>query len=145
MMVALVEDAPDFAVHRTYLALDGPGKAQIEPNRAMLGAVTCGAVRLSVGAGSLVVAEGIETGLSLLSGLLNGPGRVWAALSAHGMEKLVLPREQGELIIASDGDPAGRKAAQTLGERANRKGWRVSMLHAPDGKDWNDVLLEECV
>lgn len=143
MMVALVEGVADFAAHRTYLAADGSGKADIEPNKAMLGAVTGGAVRLSDGPAPLVVVEGIETGLSLLSGLLGGgPAQVWAALSAHGMARLTLPAEVGDLIIASDGDKPGREAAQALGERAHRRGWRVSMLPAPDGRDWNDELRE---
>ena len=66
MMVAVVEGVPDFAVRRTYLSADGSWKADIEPNKAMLGGVTGGAVRLSEAARPLVVSEGIETGLSLL-------------------------------------------------------------------------------
>lgn len=134
-----------FAVHRTYVRGDGTGKADLLPNKAMLGPASGGAVYLSNVRGPLVVTEGIETGLSLLSGILGKPATVWAALSAGGMERLTLPANTGELIVASDGDPVGRKAADALATRAYALGWRVSLLPAPDGCDWNDVLTGKAV
>jgi hypothetical protein len=139
-MVSLVEGGAGFAVHRTYLRPDGSGKADVEPAKAMLGAVKGGAVRLTDKQGPLVVAEGIETALSLASGLLDGPVTIYAALSTSGMPGLQLPNEPGRLIIASDGDQAGHKAANTLAERATAAGWCVELCPAPDGQDWNDVL-----
>ncbi|MDE0589406.1 toprim domain-containing protein [Halocynthiibacter sp. C4] len=130
-----------FAVHRTYLDIQGQGKAALTPSKAMLGATKGGAVRLSLPAKRLVVTEGIETGLSLLSGLIDGPIEVWAALSAGGMQSLNLPRQQGVLLIAPDGDDVGRAAAEALATRAHGFGWQVSILAAPQGSDWNDVLL----
>ncbi|MEZ5720986.1 MAG: toprim domain-containing protein [Paracoccaceae bacterium] len=106
----------------------------------MLGAVAGGAVRLTNGQGPLVVAEGIETALSLASGLLNGPATVWAALSTSGMSGLALPPDPGRLTVASDGDAPGRGAAHRLADRAHALGWQVSLLPAPDGRDWNDIL-----
>jgi hypothetical protein len=96
----------------------------------------------------LIVCEGIETGLSLCSGTMGRAARVWAALSAPGMKSLRLPPACGEagmpseLIIATDGDAAGRNAGKVLAQSARAGGWAVSMLHAPLGKDWNDVLRE---
>jgi hypothetical protein len=139
-LVALVEGGAGFAVHRTYLRDDGSGKADVTPPKAMLGAVQGGAVRLSGGAGPLVVAEGIETALSLSSGLLRAPATVWAALSTSGIRGLHLPDTLGRLTIAPDGDAAGRAAAQALATRAHGMGWQVSLLPAPDGRDWNDIL-----
>jgi hypothetical protein len=139
-LVSLVEGGESFAVHRTYLAPDGNGKAAVDPEKAMLGAVTGGAVRLSDGPGPLVVAEGIETALSLDSGLLRGPATVWAALSTSGMAGLRLPACPGRLTIAPDGDAPGHDAAHKLAERAHALGWQVSLLPAPDGRDWNDIL-----
>lgn len=75
-MVALIEGAARQAVHRCYLLPDGSGKADVEPARAMLGACAGGAVRLTRGEGKLVVCEGIETGLSLASGLLSAPATI---------------------------------------------------------------------
>ena len=140
-MVAAVQGNQLAAVHRTYLKTDGSGKADIEPSKMMLGATKKAAVRLSESGKRLVVAEGIETALSLCSGLLSAPTAVWAALSTSGMRGLALPPQAGQLTIASDGEQAGREAANALAARANDLGWQVTLLPAPDGLDWNDVLM----
>jgi len=143
--ISYIGDDARFAVHRTYLRPDGMGKADVTPAKAMLGPASGGAVRLSKGPGPLIVTEGIETGLSLLSGILDQPGQVWAALSANGMARLTLPGRPGHLIVAPDGDPVGRDAADTLATRAHALGWQVSLFPAPQGFDWNDVLTGKVV
>ena len=141
-LVARVDGLPRLAVHRTYLRTDGTGKADVDPPKAMLGAALGGAVRVADGPGALVVAEGLETALSLSSGLLRVPATVWAALSAPGVAGLRLPDGiPHKLTIAPDGDTAGRDAAHRLAERATALGWTVSLLLAPDGRDWNDILM----
>jgi hypothetical protein len=92
-----------------------------------------------------VVAEGLETALSLVSGLLRKPATVWAALSTSGLRGLVLPETCTRLTIAADGDDPGRSAANALAERAQALGWAVSLLTAPNGSDWNDVLRGKAV
>lgn len=144
-LLAIVEGGAGFAVHRTYLRGDGTGKAPVDPPKAMLGSVAGGAVCLTEGPGRLVVAEGIETALSLACGLLSGPATIWAALSTSGIRGLNLPPKPGRLTIAADGDDAGRGAAFALAERAHGLGWKVSLLPAPEGKDWNDVLMGKAV
>lgn len=144
-MVAIVEGSERFAIHRTYLSASGKGKADIQPAKAMLGTVSGGAVRLSVGGNKLVVCEGIETGLSLLSGLLPGPATVWAALSTSGLKGLSLPSEVSRLTVATDGDVAGRAAGNSLATRAATAGWPVSLLPAPNGVDWNDIVMKGSV
>jgi hypothetical protein len=124
-------------VHRTYLA--DPGVKAFDSAKMMLGRCAGGAVRLSGGPGPLVVAEGIETALSLLSGLPDACPRVWAALSTSGMAGLVLPRNPGELVLAPDGDAPGREAANKLADRASAAGWHVRIMRCPDGADWNDL------
>lgn len=138
-LVARIDGAEGYAVHRTYLHQNG-GKANVKPNKAMLGGARGGAVRLTDQPGSLVVAEGIETALSLASGLLRRPATIWAALSTSGMAGLCLPGLQGRITIATDGDPAGQQAGQSLAKRAHELGWKVSMLSAPESRDWNDIL-----
>lgn len=133
------------SVQRIYLSADGTGKARVDPNKAMLGQPAGGAVHLSDAPGPLVVAEGIETALSLLCGLTPQPASVWAALSTVGMKALRLPPKPGELVIALDADPPGWRAAEALARRAHDLGWRVSMLPPPDGFDWNDVLTGKAV
>lgn len=140
-LVAVVQGGDGFAVHRTYLRADGSGKAALDPAKMMLGAVAGGAVRLTQAKGPLLVAEGIETALSLACGLLRVPATIWAALSTSGMRGLRLPLEAGRLTVAPDGDAAGWAAAQALAERAHAMGWAVSLLPAPQGRDWNDVLM----
>lgn len=139
-LVALVEGGDGFAVHRTYLRQDGTGKASIDPDRAMLGCCAGGAVRLAESTGPLAVAEGIETALSLACGLLRRPATIWATLSTSGMRGMRLPPKTGQLTIASDGDSAGHEAAHALAERAHAAGWAVSLLPAPERRDWNDIL-----
>lgn len=144
-LVALVEGGSGFAVHRTYLRPDGSGKADIDPAKAMLGATSGGAVRLAQAQGPLVVAEGIETALSLASGLLRGPATVWAGLSTSGLRGLRLPPQPGQLTIACDGDGPGRDAAHNLAERAHGLGWCVSILDPGTGTDFNDILTGKAV
>ena len=99
-------------------------------------------MQLTNAPGPLIVAEGIETGLSLASGLLPNGGEIWSALSTSGMAGFVLPPRPGRLVIATDGDRPGRDAGDRLGKRATAAGWKVNMLPAPEGKDWNDVLMD---
>ena len=56
------------------------------------------------------------------------------------MKRLTLPDTPGRLTIATDGDAPGRAAGNDLGIRATALGWQVSLLAAPDGCDWNDML-----
>ncbi|WP_449727668.1 DUF7146 domain-containing protein [Celeribacter naphthalenivorans] len=141
-MLCYVSVGDGFALHRTYLCNDGSGKAPVTPAKAMLGRTKGGAVRLIRGHGRLVVAEGVETALSLASGLIKDRPTIWAALSASGMISLRLQQQPGLLTIAGDGDPAGRAAAGQLARRASDMGWQVSLMIAPEGQDWNDVLRE---
>jgi hypothetical protein len=140
-MVAAVQGKKLAAVHRTFLRPDGSGKADVETPKMMLGSTAGASVRLTEGREALVVCEGIETALSLSSGLLRVPAAIWAALSTSGIRNLSLPPQAGQLTIASDGDKAGREAASALAARADALGWRVALLPAPEGLDWNDVLV----
>ena len=140
-MVAAVQGNKLAAIHRTFLRPDGSGKADVETPKMMLGSTAGASVRLTEGREALVVCEGIETALSLSNGLLRVPAAIWAALSTSGMRNLSLPPQAGQLTIAPDGDKAGREAASALAARADALGWRVALLPAPEGLDWNDVLV----
>lgn len=135
-----VDELP--AIHRTYLKSDGGGKADVTPSKMMLGICAGRGVTLKHGNGPLVVAEGIETALSLMSGLIAHTGTVVASLSTSGMKRLLLPDCAGHLIVAPDGDPAGFSASCVLADRALALGWQVQVLPSPpSGQDYNDVLL----
>jgi len=129
---------PTGGVHRTFFSKKG-GRLSRD-SKMMLGPCAGGGVALSEEQGPLVVCEGVETGLSLLSGLLDGRHRVVAALSTSGIKGYQLPHEPGQLIIAADGDMAGEDASSVLGRRAHALGWEVSLMLAPSDQDWNDVL-----
>lgn len=134
----MVADISTGGVHRTFFEKSG---SRLSQNAKMMqGPCAGGAVALSEAQGPLVVCEGIETGLSLLSGLLEGPAEVWAALSTSGLRALSMPSQPRRLIIAADGDAPGIEAANTLGDRAYCLGWDVYLMPAPEGQDWNDVL-----
>lgn len=135
---AMVADVSTGGVHRTFFEKSG---ARLECNAKMMqGPCSGGAVALSEAQGPLVVCEGIETGLSLLSGLLGERAEVWAALSTSGIRALVLPPIPRRLIVAADGDTPGIEAAKALGDRAYCLGWEVFLWPAQDGQDWNDAL-----
>lgn len=145
-MVARVDDLDGrhVALHRTFLDSKEPRKTNRSPAKAMLGPCKGAAVRLRTGTIALAVTEGIETALSVGMGLDKGVA-VWAALSAPGMRRICLPDPHpfgGVLLIATDGDHAGRTAGETLADRASALGWRVEIVSAPEGVDFNDLARQ---
>ena len=127
-MLARVDQVDDrrSGLHRTYLDPVRPRKANCNPAKMMLGTCKGGAVHLREGRRSLTVAEGIETALSVGMGLEPG-AELWAALSTSGMSGLILPDPAAfgrTLLIAMDGDRAGRDAGSVLAERAAARGRR---------------------
>lgn len=143
-MIGLVEhvDHGPTAIHRTFISAGGSGKAAIEPNKASLGPVAGGAVRLAQArAGQwLLVAEGLETTLSVMHACAL-PG--WAALSAGGIKSLVLPPSVNMVVICADNDAngVGQRAANAAAERFLAEGRRVRIALPPiSGLDFNDLL-----
>jgi putative DNA primase/helicase len=140
-MVALVTDGADglpVAIHRTFLARDGLGKAPIDPTKMMLGPCRGGAVRLAEPSEVLMIGEGIETCLAAMQ----ATGRAaWAALSTSGLRSLSLPKDVRDVIVLADGDEAGETAARNCALRWKREGRRVRIARPPKGLDFNDMLL----
>ncbi|EKX55901.1 virulence-associated protein E [Rhodobacter sp. AKP1] len=137
-MSPVVRDDRLVGIHRVFLDAEGN-----KLDKMMLGDCRGGAVRLFGSGPRLIVGEGVETTIALKLASAAIEGAFWSAMSASGMANLQLPATAGELIVAPDGDKAGRDAAEALAQRAMRAGWKVSTLPAPEGKDWNDLLLEE--
>jgi len=140
-MVSLVTrgtDGQPLAIHRTFLANDGAGKAPVTPQKMMLGPCRSGAVQFATATEKLMVGEGIETCLAVLqaTGL-----PAWAALSTSGLRTLELPAEIREVIVLADGDDPGEAAALDAARRWKREGRTVRTAHPPTGMDFNDVLL----
>lgn len=147
-MVARIRTPEGEAVHRTYLDDQGR-KAPALPNRKMLGRATGGSVTLANRpGGKILVCEGIETGLSLTSGLAPDFGAVFATLSTTIMQAGVLPipaSDTREIVIFSDGDRPGRDAANKAVTNLMRMRPQnpTKIYSAPDGQDFNDVLITE--
>jgi putative DNA primase/helicase len=130
-----VEHGP-VAVHRSFLAIDGSGKATLDPVRMCHGPVGGAAVRLAPAGSVLAIAEGIETAISYMQAT-GTP--TWAALSARGIRALVLPENTREVVIAADPDPVGIMAAHAAARRWICEGRRVSIVRPPLGRDFNDL------
>lgn len=140
-MIALVtrgSDSTPVAIHRTYLARDGGGKAPVDPQKMMLGPCRGGAVRLAPLGSMLMVGEGIETCIAAMQATGHP---AWAALSTSGLRTLDLPKDVREVIVLADGDDAGEAAARDSAWRWSEEGRRVRIARPPQGLDFNDVLL----
>jgi hypothetical protein len=147
------------AVHRTWLAADGSGKAPIFDPRGKseaklsLGLVRGGSIRLWRGASgkslrdappgeTVVITEGIEDGLSVA--IVAPEFRVIAAVSLSNMGNIELPPAVECVIIMAQNDPPGSQPARGLDRAAQcllRLGKRVRIARPPSAiKDANDLL-----
>jgi putative DNA primase/helicase len=140
-MVALVtrgSDGTPLAVHRTFIANDGSGKAPVDPQRMIFGPCRGGAVRLADLGDMLMVGEGIETCLAAMQATGHP---AWAALSTAGLRGINLPNEVRHVIVLADGDVQGAAAALDCARRLKREGRRVRIARPPQGSDFNDMLI----
>ena len=151
MIAAVAGDDGEVAgVHRTWLDSCRPAKAPVSSPRKSLGRIHGFAVRFGepAAASTLLVGEGIETVLSLVTVLPHGalqaagPSGTFAAaaLSAGGLGTFVPPLMVSRLIVAQDLDEEGERAARRLQLRCTRLGIASTVL-VPEGSDFNDELL----
>lgn len=158
MMVAMT--GPDntlWALHRTWLAPDGSGKAPVDPPRKILPRFTGAAMRISRGmsglapteaakrgvTGPLLICEGVEDGLSIA--IARPDLRVWAAGTLGNIGEIVLPDCADQVIVAADNDwdkPQAIKALDKALAKLAAQGRPVRVARSPIGKDFNDVLQE---
>ena len=125
------------AVHRTFLKLDGSGKAAVSPPKMALGAFQDGAVRLGRDGKVLGLAEGIETALSAQQ-LFELP--VWAVLGSR-FDGVQIPADVIEVQIFADNGVPGQEAAAKARDTFTKAGKRVAIRRPPQGfGDWNDAL-----
>jgi len=146
------EDIGVCGVHRTWLAPDGRGKADVDKPKKMQG--TAGSIRLSRGASGLsapaaaargikdvlAIGEGIETCLTVAAA--RPTWRVWAAGSLDGMGRIPWPECAGSVVLLKDrdlGTTAQRAFARVLDHwRHEAHGRRVSVVESEVGNDFND-------
>jgi phage/plasmid primase-like uncharacterized protein len=88
---------------------------------------------------TVAVSEGIETGLSVqqATGI-----RTIAALSAGGVQALLLPDCVREVFIAADHDDVGLKGAYSAARRWHAEGRIVRIVKPPEGVDFNDLARD---
>ena len=144
------DDGEIQGVHRTWLDSRRPAKAPVSSPRKSLGRIHGFAVRFGepAAASTLLVGEGIETVLSLVTVLPDGalraagpsPTFAAAALSAGGLGTFVPPPMTARLIVAQDRDEEGERAARRLQLRCTRLGIASTVL-LPAGNDFNDDLV----
>ena len=126
-------------VLRTWLDPDQPAKANFIRPRKALGRVHGRAVHFGEPpCGTLLVGEGIETVLSIVTAL---PDTIAAAaLSAGSLGAFAPPASVTRLVIARDNDPEGERAVDRLARRCARTGI-AALVVAPEGDDFNTDLL----
>ena len=90
------------------------------------------------GLASLVVGEGIETVLSLITAVPEIGAA--AALSAGSLGAFAPPPGVARLVIARDNDEDGALAAERLARRCARAGVAATVV-VPVGNDFNDDLV----
>jgi hypothetical protein len=139
MLASILYGDQLIGLHRTYL--DGNGnKAPVSPPKKILGKLTGGYTPFGTPKNILILAEGIETALSLYA-MFQTP--VWATLSATNMANITLPPlpVAQTVYIAQDNDEAGKAAAQKAADKFWREGRRVILMILPDPlSDFNDYL-----
>jgi putative DNA primase/helicase len=141
-MVARVDglDGELIGVHRTWLYSGDRGRWH-RRDRASLGPIASGAVRLAPAAAMLLVGEGIETSLAAMEAT-----RIpaWSALSTAGLTRLVLPPSVRTVVSLADHDHngAGERAARGAAVRWLAEGRSVRIAMPPEpGTDFNDMLV----
>src|SRR5262249_55948551 len=128
-------------VQRTYLALEGTGKAAVGPPKKALGKVVGGAIRLGEpSTGTLALAEGIETALAVMEAT-GTPA--WAAVGAENLRRVAIPSGVAavELWADHDANGVGQTAAEKAAAAYHAAGREVFILVPPEAGDWLDVLV----
>nr|WP_321482701.1 toprim domain-containing protein [uncultured Cohaesibacter sp.] len=149
------------ALHYTFLALDGRGKAPVaDPSKAklMYPRTTGAAIWLTRGKGNMdaktmadkglvcpvIVGEGIEDGLS--AALAVPEARVLAAGSLPNLLHLPLHPCFGSMLLLKDNDwnkPQAQELFDKAMDRIKRHGLPVASVSSSSGKDFNDLLRGE--
>ena len=136
-------DGKAVSLHRTYLT--GTEKAKIKSPRKVMkgtGRLTGGAIRLFEPKNNTIgIAEGIETALAATQ-IADIP--CWSAVSSTLLKSFVPPDYIKRIVIFGDNDAnfCGQAAAYHLANRLYNADRVVEVELPPNGKDFNDWLLQ---
>jgi hypothetical protein len=154
MVSAMTRGSVFAAIHCTWLAPDGSGKAPVTPAKKMVGPVRGSAIRLASGPtglspamaakgghmGPLAIGEGIETGLTVACAWPSY--RVWAAGSLSLMDLLDWPECASAVVLLGENDEKPQAAAYFERVEAHwrelAKGRPVAVVRSAVGSDFND-------
>jgi hypothetical protein len=154
MVTAMTRGSKVVAIHRTYLAPDGGGKAPVAKAKMMKGPSRGAAMRLCNGARDLsptkaaaagvryplIIGEGIET---VLTAAGDQPDyRAWAAGSLSLLALLDWPECASAIVLLGEND-AGEQARAEFEKacahfRAQAQGRPFKAVFPQAGNDWND-------
>jgi hypothetical protein len=147
--VAMVSDVHGrgITLHRTYLDREESGKLRLGadlPAKKLMtprhpGATKGASIKLAPAGSVLGMAEGIETALAVRA----ATGQpCWSAVSATGLEAVILPESVRTVHVWADNDVSrvGRTSADALAARLHEEG-RTVYVHEPEeiGADWLDA------
>ncbi len=124
-------------VQRTWLDPRSPARAGVASPRKALARVYGHAVLFGRPADVLLVGEGIETVLSVVTAIPDITAA--AALSAGSLGAFAPPPGVARLVIARDNDPEGERATDRLARRCARASV-AALVIVPEGGDFNDDL-----
>jgi hypothetical protein len=156
MVAAMTMGRAVTGLHRTWLAPDGRGKADVAKPKKMIGLTSGAAIRLTSGpsgfsptraveagiVGPLAIGEGIETSLTVAAGMPDW--RVWAAGSLAHMGLIAWPDCADAVILIRDRDWKGAAQEAFLRVvdhwRRQARGRPVDVIAPELGNDFNDWL-----
>lgn len=125
-------------IHRTFLLPGGRGKAQVSDPKMALGTIGDGAVRLGPAAEILGMAEGIETGLSVME-MFKIP--VWVTLGAGRLHRVALPDIVRHVAVFADNGGPGIGAANRAVSAYTAQRRKVTLRWPPrEFHDYNEAL-----
>lgn len=124
-------------VERIFLAPDGSTKADVEPNKKMLGFVRGAAIRFGGIEDLIGLTEGPENALSVRQAT-GVP--VWAAGALNFLSTVVLPEVIRRVVIYADPKSHEIRGAEEAARRLIAEGRDARVAYPPDGLDANDSL-----
>ena len=143
LIVPIEEDAGVVAIHRTFLAPDGRGKADMPEPKWMLGNPGSGAVRWGgiPTDGILRLAEGVEDAASVMNMLRDGLF-VWPVLGIERYQAVAIAESVHTVVIYSQHGAEAARAIARATPHLTANGRQLVSKLPPHAGDWNDLLCE---
>lgn len=131
------------AIHRTFLAPDGRGKADMPEPKWMLGNPGSGAVRWGgiPTDGVLRLAEGVEDAASVMN-MLGAGLFVWPVLGIERYQAVAIPESIHTVVIYSQHGGEATRAIARATPHLTANGRQLVSKLPPHAGDWNDLLRE---